>query len=342
MKKIGVIGLGAIAQAHIKALEGSDWGQVVAVADQRPEAVDATAEAIGAKGYNAYEEMLDGEALDGVVVCTPPISHPEIAVAALNRGVATLCEKPLAIDLDGAQAIQAAGRANGALVTMASKFRYVEDLIRLRSIVASGLLGEVLLLENAFVSPADMSKRWNSQPAISGGGVLIDNGTHSVDIINYLLGPIEEVMAVNSTAQPELGVEDNVLLFAKTVNGASARADLSWTFDKERTHFVSVYGTQGTAHVGWRASKYKQKSSSDWIVFGSGYDKVAAFRNNLRNFCAAIDGAEQPLITMDDAIASVRVIQAAYRSARGEGWTPVNRDAPPVAKAKAASPAMAT
>ncbi|MDO9383506.1 MAG: Gfo/Idh/MocA family oxidoreductase [Hyphomicrobiaceae bacterium] len=323
MKKIGIVGVGAIAQAHIKALEDASFGKVVAIADIRPEAAKAAAEAVGAKGFTSHEDMLKSEALDGVVICTPPNTHPEIARAFLARSIPVLCEKPVAIDIAGAEAMLAAGRQSKTLVTMASKFRYVEDVIKLRSIIASGLLGEILLLENAFVSPADMSKRWNSQPAVSGGGVLIDNGTHSVDIIAYLLGPIREVLAVTSTFSPDLQVDDNVTLVAKTASGAMAKVDLSWTFDKQQPNFISVYGTQGTAHIGWRGSKYKQKSSSDWIEFGPGYDKVAAFRNNLANFCAAIDRSEPPLITMADAIASVYVIKAAYESAQTNGWVRV-------------------
>lgn len=327
MKKLGLIGVGAIAQAYIKGVEGMPWARFTAVADKRPEAAKAGAEAAGAKAYMAYEDMLDNEQLDAVIICTPPDSHPEIAAAALKRRIPVLCEKPLAIDVESAVAIQEAGRASGTLVTMASKFRYVDDVIKLRSIIASGLLGDVLLLENTFVSPANMAKRWNSQPAVSGGGVLIDNGTHSVDIIAYLLGPVSEVLAVNSRIDPSLGVEDNVHLFVKTAKGTTAKVDLSWTFDKQLPYFITVYGTLGTACVGWKESKYKQKGSSDWIVFGPGYDKVAAFRNNLRNFCAAIDRDEPPLITMADAIASVQVIHAAYESAVHSRWTSVAGDA---------------
>lgn len=323
MKRIGIVGVGAIAQAHIKALENADFGKVVAVADIRPEAAKAAAEAAGAKAFVKYEDMIDNAELDGVVICTPPNTHPEIAKAFLARGIPVLCEKPVAIDAASAESMLAAGRASKTLITMASKFRYVDDVIKLRSIIASGLLGDVLLLENAFVSPVDMSKRWNSNPAVGGGGVMMDNGTHSVDIIAYLLGPIQEVLAVTSTFSPDLKVEDNVMLMAKTAGGATARVDLSWTFDKQLGNFISVYGTQGTAHIGWRGSKYKQKSSSDWIDFGPGYDKVAAFRNNLKNFCAAIDGKEPPLINMNDAIASVYVIQAAYESARTSSWVDV-------------------
>ena len=121
------------------------------------------AELANCNGYSSYAELAEKERLDAVVICTPPSTHPEVATYFLKRGVSVLCEKPFAIDRQGAQTIADAAKGSGATVTMASKFRYVEDVIRLKSIVSSGLLGEVQLLENAFVSPVNMRGRWNSQ-----------------------------------------------------------------------------------------------------------------------------------------------------------------------------------
>jgi predicted dehydrogenase len=79
---------------------------------------------------------------------------------------------------------------------MASKFRNTNDMIYVKQLVASGVLGEILLFENTFAGHVDMSKRWNSSRAISGGGVLIDNGSHSVDIVRYLIGPISSIQVI--------------------------------------------------------------------------------------------------------------------------------------------------
>ena len=88
-------------------------------------------------------------------------------------------------------------------------------------------------------------------------------------------------------------------------------------------HSTSVYGTSGTLHLGWRESKYKLNSSPDWIQFGKGYDKVQAFRSKIENFAHAIRGKEDLLIKPEDALASVEVIEAAYRSLNQNLWTRV-------------------
>jgi predicted dehydrogenase len=213
---------------------------------------------------------------------------------------------------------------NDVTLTMATKFRYVEDVVRAKSIVTSGILGEIVLFENAFTSRVDMSSRWNSDPAISGGGVLIDNGTHSVDLMRYFLGPLADVQVVEGKRSQGLAVEETVHIFVRSTRGVMGAIDLSWSINKELDSFLNIYGTQGAVTVGWKESKYRKSSSSDWVVFGKGYDKVEAFRNQINNFSRAIAGEESLLVTPEDALASVEVVEAAYAALRENRWTTVN------------------
>ena len=171
-----------------------------------------------------------------------------------------------------------------------------------------------------------MSKRWNSDSAISGGGVLIDNGAHSVDLMRYFLGPLAEVQIVEGKRSQGLDVEETVHIFVRSMNGVMGNIDLSWSINKEQENYISIYGTQGTIKIGWRESKYRHTSTPEWVVFGQGYDKVQAFRSQIENFSRAINGDEQLLITADDALASVEVIEAAYAALRRNQWTSVGRD----------------
>lgn len=320
--RFGLVGAGGIAQAYAQAFNESSCCELVAIADVRDEAAAALAEIAGGKSYTDYRHLADVE-LNAVIVATPPATHAEIACFFMERGIPVLCEKPLTTNVADAERMIASAEKAGVQFTMASKFRYCEDVVKAKGILASGVLGDVLQFENAFTSKVDMSKRWNSNAEISGGGVLIDNGTHSVDIIRYFLGGIESVLVVDAGGTQDLLVDENVKMLAKTRNGVTASVDLAWGINKELPYFVSIYGTNGTLHIGWRESRYKLNSSPDWTVFGSGYDKVASFKGKIENFGNALRGTEELFITPADALASVQVIDAAYRSMNQNLWQPV-------------------
>jgi predicted dehydrogenase len=322
--EFGLVGAGAIAQAYAQAFRGSPEARVAAVADVRLEASRALAQELGCAAFAAYAEMAERVRLDAVLVCTPPATHVDICLHFLVRGVAVLCEKPLSLDSASARHLVEVAADSGVLLTMASKFRYVDDVLRAKSIVTSGILGEIVLFENVFTSRVDMSTRWNSRPQVSGGGVLIDNGTHSVDLVRYFLGPIGEVNAVAGKNIQRLPVEDTVRIFMHSTDGVMASIDLSWSLNKELPSYLDIYGSHGTVRVGWKESKYRQTGSSDWVVFGGGYDKVVALRRQIENFCRAMRGREALLIQAEDAIASVEVIEAAYASLRDCHWVPVH------------------
>jgi predicted dehydrogenase len=323
--RFGIVGAGAIAQVYAEVFKNLEDARLIAVADVRAETAQALSEGIGCQSYNSYQAMAKKEKLDAVIICTPPVTHPEICLHFLERKVHVLCEKPLSIDVKSARLMVAAAKNLDLKLTMASKFRYVEDVIRAKSIVASGILGEIVLFENSFTSRIDMSSRWNADINISGGGVLIDNGTHSVDLMRYFLGPLAEVQVVEGKRLQGLAVEDTVRIFVRSTSDIMGSIDLSWTINKELDSYIHIYGSHGTVFVGWKESKYRQSSSRDWIVFGKGYDKLQAFRSQIKNFCMAIVGEQPLLIDAEDALASVEVIEATYAALRRNQWVAVDR-----------------
>lgn len=322
--KFGLIGAGAIAQSYIQAFETTEIAQLVGVADVDLSRAQALAAKLGCESFESYEAMLDKLDIDAAIVCTPPITHLDICHNILARKVHVLCEKPLSVNSESAKLMLQAAKNAGVILTMASKFRYVEDVIHAKQIVSSGILGEIVLFENAFTGRVDMSQRWNSQPKISGGGVLIDNGTHSVDIMRYFLGNLSEIQVVEGKRIQNLAVEDTVQIFVKSEIGVRGNIDLSWSISKDLESYIRIYGSQGTISVGWKESKYRQAGSNEWTVFGKGYNKVQAFRSQIENFTRAIKGEEELLITAEDGLASVEAIESAYAAMRKTSWTPIN------------------
>ncbi len=319
--RYALVGTGGIAQSYAQAFEDHPEARLVAVADVRADAARAFSERFNCPSYCSYKAMANnGTRFDAVVICTPPNTHEEISTYFLERKVHVLCEKPLCLDVAGARRMVQTAHKAAVKLSMGSKFRYVDDVIRAKSIVTSGILGELILFENTFASRVDMSARWNAKPEISGGGVLIDNGAHSVDLMRYFLGPLASLQVVEGKRIQGLAVEDTVLILVRSTSGVMGRIDLSWSLNKELPSYINIYGTNGVVSVGWKESKYRQSSSPDWIVFGKGYDKVQAFRSQIQNFSRALQGEEALLITADDALASVEVIETAYQALHPEHW----------------------
>lgn len=320
--RLGLVGAGNIARTHVDAVSHATCAEIVGVADVRAEAARQMAERLGVPSFESHEALGDALALDGVIVCTPPASHPEVSIHFMERGVSVLCEKPLAIDPANARRMLETARRTGARLMMASKFRYVADVVEAKKIIASGALGEIALFENAFTSRVDMRGRWNADPRVSGGGVLIDNGTHSVDLMRFFIGPVAELQVWEGPRSQGLPVEETVTLMVRSAGGVVGTIDLSWTIHKELGCYFNIYGSLGTVCVGWRESRYRI-GSGEWVALGRGYDKLQALCAQLDNFCGVVRGEQEPVTTPEDALGSVEVIETAYAALRQSRWQEV-------------------
>lgn len=320
-----LIGAGGISRAYAQAFADGLPCNLVGVADIRLEAAKEVAEITGAQAFDDIEIMCAELQPTAAIVCTPPNTHAAICIELMNLGIHVLCEKPLTICSQDARRMISASENNDVTFSMGSKFRFVKDVQETRRIIESGKLGEIVLFENTFAGFCDMSQRWNSNPEISGGGVLIDNGTHSIDIMRFLLGSVTELQVVEGRRIQELPVEDTARLFVRNESGAMGSIDLSWSMNKVQPHFISIYGSKGTLQVGWKESRYQLAGESEWTVFGNGYNKIEAFANQIRNFSAAINGEEELIIDASDALASVMTMETAYEALKTNEWHPVQQ-----------------
>ena len=321
--RLALVGAGRIASTYAQVLAACGDLEVVGVVDIEAEAAEKLAFDLGAAALSSHRELAELDGLEAVLICTPPSTHSELSMFFLESGVHVMCEKPLAVTVEEARRMLEVAEYQNLTLTMATKFRYVSDVLKARSIVNSGILGDIILIENTFASRVDMSDRWNADARIAGGGVLIDNGTHSVDLTRFFLGPIAEVMAVEGKRVQGLEVEDTAQVFLRSHDMIRATIDLSWSINKERQSYLEIYGSHGTVQVGWSVSRYRQLSSPDWVEFGNGYHKMQAIRDQMSNFARALRGVEMLQITAIDALASVEVVEAAYNSLGKDNWVKI-------------------
>lgn len=320
--RIGLIGAGGIGRAHAQATHGLDNARLAAVADVVPSAAAAVAEEFGAEQLD-LAELANPKLVDLVVVASPPGTHQEVVEPLLRAGVPVLCEKPLAIDTAAAARLLQLSAETGTPLSMATKFRFVDDVNHTAEIVANGTLGELLKIEVNFAGRVDMTDRWNAVPAVSGGGVLIDNATHGVDLVRHLAGPITEVFAVAGPKAQQLDVEDSATLLARTTSGALAQVDVTWSYQRMHPVYLSVHGTLGSAEVGWKGSRALMIDRSEPYDFGTGYCKIDSLRANLDAVLDALTRGTATPVTSADAVASCAVIDAAYASMACGGWVEV-------------------
>jgi predicted dehydrogenase len=319
--RLALVGAGRIATAYADVVDANRELDVVAVADIDPSAAATLAARLGCEAVQRVDDVFDLEP-DAVVLCTPPNTHPALAQLCFDHGTAVFSEKPLAVDGDVATGMAAAAARAGVLLGMATKFRFCADVDKARTLLHDGRIGGVQLIEVAFTSAVDMSDRWNSDPGVSGGGVIIDNGTHAVDLVRFIAGPIAEVLAVQHGYPAGLAVEDAATLHLRTADGTDATVDLSWSIDKSLPDFLRVYGSEGEVRVGWRASAWR-RYGEEWQSLGPGYAKDQAMGGALMAFCRARQGATPVVVHVAEAVDAARVIDACYASIRVAGWVKV-------------------
>lgn len=324
--RFAIIGTGGIAKTYESAFSGMQDARITCACDVSEENLLSFGARVNCNTYFSIADLVRSESVDAAIVCTPPATHETISVYLLNNRVPVLCEKPLSTSILAAQRMLAAAQRSRVILTMASKFRYVQDVRKAKELVDSGIIGKVILIENSFTSWVDMKGRWNCNAAMSGGGVLIDNGTHAVDILRYLLGNLCDIQVVEALRIQDLPVEDTVRLFVRSRDGVIGTSDLSWSMSKETDTYLQIYGSEGTILVGWKSSRYRRHDSNEWHTFGNGYDKVAAFQKQILNFCDAIRGRDVLHITPYDALASVEVIAAGYAALRRAQWQSISHE----------------
>jgi predicted dehydrogenase len=324
--KIALIGCGRIAQEHLRAFAKIENLKIQAVTDKISATAKSVADQYKCNAYGDYRNMLKSENLNAVVICTPPDEHAKISIDAMSCGLHVLCEKPFALDKTDAEKMCRCAKEKGLILMMASKFRFVDDVVKAKAIIESGLLGRLVLFENVFCSRVDMTRRWNSRREISGGGVLIDNGTHSIDIARFLLGPIALIQGQFGCQIQDIPVEDTARIYFQSKTEVMGTIDLSWSLNKDLPSYISIYGTEGTLLIGWNSSQYKLHEKDKWEILGTGYDRHKAFENQSRHFIDSIALSKRPIITSVDGLESVKVIERAYESSRMNKWLRIDQE----------------
>jgi predicted dehydrogenase len=257
--RLGFLGVGWIGRHRMQAILDTGAADVAAIADPSPEmAGEAARLAPGASLVGSLDELLDA-GVDGVVVATPSAMHAEQSIRALERGAAVFCQKPLGRTEAEVRAVVEAARRADRLLSVDLSYRFTEAMRRIREAVRAGELGRVYAVDLVFHNAYGPDKPWFYDPALSGGGCVMDLGVHLVDLALWTLdfpGVAEVSSALFAGGEPLGGRPDRVEDYAVATlgldTGTSVRLACSWRLQAGRDAMISAafYGTQGGAALG--------------------------------------------------------------------------------------------
>ena len=226
--RIGIIGLGTIGKTHWRVVRESPQTTLIAVADPTPSALDfARAESI--PDYADYREMLKNETLDGVIVAVPNAEHVPVALACIERGIAVLVEKPVADLVEAARVMCKAAEARDVPVLVGHHRRHNTAVQRVRQAICDGLIGRPVtatVMYNQLKTAKYFDLDWRRKV---GGGPILINLIHEIDLIRFMFGEIHSLQAVSSNAVRGFAVEDTAAVLLRFHSGAIGTISVSDT-----------------------------------------------------------------------------------------------------------------
>lgn len=313
--EVALIGAGLIARLHLEAW--IDAGAAVRVYSDDGRAADLARE-FGARAVDSLAEALRGA--DAVDICTPTSTHHEIAMTAIANGVNVVCEKPLAASTAEAEEIVEAAERAGVRLYPAHDVRFAPAFARLHELVAAGHVGEGAVAR-IFVS-AYHPRPWTGRACARSGGILTDQMLHGVDLAYWIFGDVVRVHAFYQ-GQIEAPAPAGTVAVGTAVlthaSGAISQVVSRWTATPKPPVRVAfhVSGTGGT--VVHDSEWSREIRVVDGVADDVGYLGESPFRAEMREFARALLGGPEPRLGARDALAAVRITQAAAESAwRGQ------------------------
>ncbi|MEM3466568.1 MAG: Gfo/Idh/MocA family oxidoreductase [Candidatus Jordarchaeales archaeon] len=331
--KVGIIGSGGIARVHATAYSKIGFVKIVAVSDIVRERAESLSKEFNAKAYGNHEDMIKENDLDLISVCTPPFTHRDIVLNVIKSNINVFCEKPLALNSREAKEMVDEARKRGLYFGVDFQNRFLPQHVKAKELLNEGAIGRLIqarfrvgydILEA--VPPSAPMRGWLFDREKSGGGVLMDIGSHWIDLSRMFVGAEAiSVSAEISRTIEGIGVEDNAMVLILFENSVHALVDVSWTQQNGQWP-VELYGDQGTILCNLAEKKIvlytrNRRYSNDGKIriitpplpeIGEPHEYL------IRMFVNSIVSRSQPPVSGYDGYKAQEIIDAAYRSANGK------------------------
>lgn len=334
----GIVGCGVIAPFHARAITGLTGARLIAVADEQAERAQSVAADFKVEALSV-DALLRRSDIDVVCICVPSGRHEEIGVIAASAGKHVIVEKPIEVTLEAADRLIDACQRKGVVLSVISQHRWDDGVLQLKHLVDSGQLGR-LILGDAVVKWYRTQAyydggQWRGTVGLDGGGALMNQGVHYVDLLQWVMGPVEKVFAKTGTlAHERIEVEDVALAVLSFAGGAVGVVESSTAVYPGLSERLEVSGTGGTVIVEAGVMKLRElkaekgetpayggKVSGDpatgpGVAANPADVSYLGHREQIRDVLEAIETGRPPQVDGAEGRKALEIILAAYESAR--------------------------
>lgn len=336
MYKFGIIGCGIIAPFHARAIQATTDAELYAVCDIVPQKADDLAKEFNVpKIYYDYREMLQDKEINAVCICTPSGTHGEIAIASAICGKHILCEKPLEITKEKLDNLIFNLSKYNVKVGCVFQRRFQPIPVMVKEAIDKGIFGKCLLADTYlkyYRSPEYYkSAGWRATWELDGGGALMNQGVHGIDLINWFMGGIDSVSAITSTQMHNIKVEDAAIAITRFKNGAIGVIEGTTCVNPGQStrfelHFEKgsiIFNDSGLLTWNLDGKDYSDMDNINKELNLSNDPKAIGSMSHLpivQDFVASIKEDRPPMIEPNEGRKAIDIILAIYKSST-EGKT---------------------
>jgi predicted dehydrogenase len=323
--RFAIVGCGLIGQKRAAAIAQLGHQTVLAV-DVEKKLADEISSRSGARAAFDFRVAAESADVDAVVIATPHAELSAIATTCLYADKHVLVEKPGGRNLAEVRAVAEAAAVSGRVAKVGYNHRFHPAVSRARVIIDRGEIGPLLFVRGRYGHGGrpGYEKEWRFKPAISGGGELVDQGSHLIDLAQWLLGKFTEVQGTRRTFFWDAEVEDNVFLTLSTADRRIAWLHASWT-EWRNLFSLEIYGRGGKLQIEGLGGSYGVESLTFYRMLpGMGPPETTrweypfpdrSWEAEMAEFIAAIGEGRQPIGNAEEAVATMSVIERVYQEA---------------------------
>lgn len=326
--RIGIAGAGIIARSHAQAIQRVDGASLIALCDIEADKAKRFADDFNVElVFQDYQDMLSREEIDLVHICLPSGMHAQCAIEAAHAGKHILSEKPLDVTRTKMDAMIRESRARGVKLGVVYQRRTLPEAIAIREALQSGLLGKPVLGDVYMKYYRSQqyydSAGWRGTWELDGGGALMNQGIHGIDLLQWMMGDIESVYARSAALARDIEVEDTAVALIKYRNGAMGVIQGTTSVYPAQQTRLELHGDTGTIILDdtgirmWETLDASIKKPSFLEQVGNLSDIILNGHTSIiRDMTAAIREDREPMVNGEEARKAVDVILAIYESAR--------------------------